>query len=298
MSPTSSNSSNSTLPSLSLERAHRARQSTAINARLKPRSLISTKPSRGPWRIEEDRQLIELVRRYGPCHWSSIAAYLPHRSGKQARERWINQLNPALKKKNWTANEDRTILQAHRSLGNKWSAIANMLPGRTDNSVKNRFNSTLRRAIRDRTAVRGELHIDDVVESLHARAFAVAEECAVAQAPRCTQEAGGKNWPLARLPALLGKGRERSEDESSEQTYTMSPLSSLDSGSMDARVTASFGDGAAAVRTPSVRPWTEYRGHAHWYRATEVRHEVNNGAQQMTLPRTSNSLMRPRFYGA
>lgn len=131
------------------------------------------KTSRGPWRVEEDQLLLQLVRRYGPCHWSAIAAHLPHRSGKQARERWMNQLNPSLKKKNWSAQEDRTILCSHARLGNKWSAIANLLPGRTDNSVKNRYNSTLKRAIRDRasTVPEASITVDEILDSLHARPF-------------------------------------------------------------------------------------------------------------------------------
>lgn len=88
------------------------------------------------------------MSRYGACHWSTIAAFLPQRSGKQARERWINQLDPTLKKKNWTVNDDRVILSLHARVGNKWSSIAPLLEGRTDNAVKNRFNSTLKRAVR------------------------------------------------------------------------------------------------------------------------------------------------------
>lgn len=130
-----------------------------------------SKSSRGPWKLEEDRLLAELVSRYGPCHWSVIAAHFPNRTGKQARERWTNQLNPKLKKKNWSPEEDYTILVLRTQLGNKWSTIAGMLPGRTDNSVKNRFNSTLQRAIRDITTKSGirEVTIDDVLNSLHSR---------------------------------------------------------------------------------------------------------------------------------
>ncbi|CDF39437.1 unnamed protein product [Chondrus crispus] len=85
----------------------------------------------------------------------------------------MNQLNPTLKKKNWTAYEDRTILRLHATLGNKWSAIAQVLPGRTDNSVKNRYNSTLKRAIKERGLTPNNFHIDRFVENLHARHFAV-----------------------------------------------------------------------------------------------------------------------------
>lgn len=116
---------------------------------LAPELPKSGSGSRGPWRANEDCLLRELVHRFGPCNWSTIATYLPHRSGKQARERWINQLNPSVKKKNWSPADDRMILSMHSRIGNKWSAIALLLTGRTDNAVKNRFNSTLKRAMRE-----------------------------------------------------------------------------------------------------------------------------------------------------
>lgn len=133
----------------------------------------TTRNSRGPWRVEEDRLLTELVKQYGPCQWSTIAAYLPNRTGKQTRERWMNQLNPALKKKNWSAEEDRLILVLRSEIGNKWSTIASMLPGRTDNSVKNRFNSTLQRAIRHISAKSGtdKMSIEAVIHSVHGSGF-------------------------------------------------------------------------------------------------------------------------------
>lgn len=134
------------------------------------------KPIRGPWRIEEDRLLIQLVELYGARQWSRIATHFPNRTGKQARERWMNQLNPDLKKKNWTAEEDRIILRAHASLGNKWSAIANLLPGRTDNSVKNRFNSTLKRAMKERSVTTQTLDVEQFVQALHAKPFLVGHE--------------------------------------------------------------------------------------------------------------------------
>ncbi|KAM0071143.1 putative transcription factor MYB-HB-like family [Helianthus debilis subsp. tardiflorus] len=107
--------------------------------------------NKGAWTKEEDDRLIGYIRAHGEGCWRSLpkAAGLL-RCGKSCRLRWINYLRPDLKRGNFTEDEDELIIKLHSLLGNKWSLIAGRLPGRTDNEIKNYWNTHIRRKLLNR----------------------------------------------------------------------------------------------------------------------------------------------------
>ncbi|EPS69277.1 hypothetical protein M569_05492 [Genlisea aurea] len=107
--------------------------------------------NKGAWTKEEDDRLIAYIKANGEGCWRSLpkAAGLL-RCGKSCRLRWINYLRPDLKRGNFSQEEDDLIIKLHSLLGNKWSLIAGRLPGRTDNEIKNYWNTHIRRKLLQR----------------------------------------------------------------------------------------------------------------------------------------------------
>mmetsp|Transcript_18210 Transcript_18210/g.15871 ORF Transcript_18210/g.15871 Transcript_18210/m.15871 type:complete len:485 (-) Transcript_18210:963-2417(-) len=117
------------------------------------------KPSivKGAWTPEEDEKLVQWVETYGPNNWAQASKVIQGRSGKQCRERWNNSLKPDVKKGEWTRDEDEIIYDCYLKFGTCWSKMAKGLHGRSENSIKNRFYSTIRKINLDKKKAENNL---------------------------------------------------------------------------------------------------------------------------------------------
>ncbi|KAM7470140.1 hypothetical protein LguiA_008323 [Lonicera macranthoides] len=106
---------------------------------------------KGLWSPEEDEKLMKHINKYGHGCWSSVPKLAGlQRCGKSCRLRWINYLRPDLKRGTFSQEEENLIIELHAVLGNKWSQIAGQLPGRTDNEIKNLWNSSIKKKLKQR----------------------------------------------------------------------------------------------------------------------------------------------------
>lgn len=96
------------------------------------------------WSPEEDETIRKLMKKVGK-NWKLLAEMLGTKTGKQIRERFINKLDPKIKKEDWTDEEDRKIIELFSQIGRKWSEISKFLPGRPENKIKNRFYSYIQK---------------------------------------------------------------------------------------------------------------------------------------------------------
>ncbi|KAE9608446.1 hypothetical protein Lal_00030146 [Lupinus albus] len=105
---------------------------------------------KGPWTPEEDIILISYIQEHGPGNWRSIPKNAGlMRCSKSCRLRWTNYLRPGIKRGNFTDHEDKMIIHLQALLGNRWAAIASYLPERTDNDIKNYWNTNLKKKLKN-----------------------------------------------------------------------------------------------------------------------------------------------------
>ncbi|XP_075504108.1 transcription factor MYB102-like [Primulina tabacum] len=103
---------------------------------------------KGPWSQEEDQKLLDYIQKYGYGNWRTLPTNAGlQRCGKSCRLRWTNYLRPDIKRGRFSFEEEETIIRLHSILGNKWSLIAARLPGRTDNEIKNYWNTNIRKRL-------------------------------------------------------------------------------------------------------------------------------------------------------
>ncbi|KAJ7953430.1 transcription factor MYB39-like [Quillaja saponaria] len=103
---------------------------------------------KGPWTPEEDQKLTDYITKHGHGSWRALPKLAGlNRCGKSCRLRWTNYLRPDIKRGKFTEDEERIIINLHSVLGNKWSRIAALLPGRTDNEIKNFWTTHLRKKL-------------------------------------------------------------------------------------------------------------------------------------------------------
>ena len=96
------------------------------------------------WTEREDKELLQLIDKYGAKRWSYIASLMRHRRGKQCRDRYLNHLRPGIKTGEWSKEEELILVEGHKVLGTKWAALAKLLVGRPENAIKNHWHATLR----------------------------------------------------------------------------------------------------------------------------------------------------------
>ncbi|XP_050203789.1 transcription factor MYB3R-3 [Mercurialis annua] len=227
---------------------------------------------KGPWKKEEDDLIIKLVEQQGNNKkWSEVAKHVPGRIGKQCRERWHNHLNPDINRTPWSKEEEQILIKVHAIYGNKWAEIAKYLDRRTENSIKNHWNCSMRKKLESLSArdllqqnsivKAGRMNLDSVTHISRNIALGV-HSTTMAQPIEPTSDKGNFQFPSRE--AIFGKTENRtpaaacpSDVECRERTHVLSnSLDELQSATPSVPLTLS-------LCTPSVPDNNSKKGVNH-----------------------------------
>jgi Myb-like DNA-binding domain len=188
----------------------------------------SRKSGPKPWTKEEDNLLLNLVHTMQwPMKWTVVAHSLPDRTGKQCRERYVNHLNPRLKNSDWAPIEDATIFHLYNTIGSHWAKMSKIIPGRTDNGIKNRFHNIRRQYEREDTH---RLRLSNVEEYI--------DEVRHDRLRNFPEHMSGKSLSLWDMKCGIGIMAAQSILNGSSTCNTISGLTTLNRISSNAGVTA------------------------------------------------------------
>ncbi|KAM0851078.1 hypothetical protein ACQ4PT_052657 [Festuca glaucescens] len=236
---------------------------------------------KGPWTPEEDQKLLSYIEQQGHGCWRSLPAKAGlQRCGKSCRLRWTNYLRPDIKRGKFSLQEEQTIIQLHALLGNRWSAIATHLPKRTDNEIKNYWNTHLKKRLAkmgidpvthkprsDVTGGTGGGAEGAAAGAQHAKAAAHLSHTAQWESARLEAEAR-----LAREANLRALAASASSSSTSAQQYLPhhaahgldSPTSTLSFAEGAALASVLDAHGAAAASRAAMQPMQAYEEQNHW----------------------------------
>ncbi|KAG7023170.1 Transcription factor MYB35 [Cucurbita argyrosperma subsp. argyrosperma] len=160
---------------------------------------------RGLWTAEEDAKILAYVSKHGTSNWTSAPKKAGlRRCGKSCRLRWTSYLRPDLKHHNFTPQEEELIIRLHAAIGSRWAIIAQQLPGRTDNDVKNYWNTKLRKKL-------SEMGIDPVTHKPFSQIL--ADYGNIGGLPRSTNRIGSLNRDLKTSPYMKPEQHSNSAQE-------------------------------------------------------------------------------------
>ncbi|GAX29402.1 hypothetical protein FisN_16Hh158 [Fistulifera solaris] len=234
---------------------------------------------KGSWTPEEDSILLEMRKRYGR-KWAKIAQHLPGRQGKQCRERFVNHLDPELKKGEWTDDEEAILIAMHEHHGNRWANISKQLPGRSDNDVKNHWYSTIQRKF----AQHGK---DKLIQAAVAQVQMMQQMGSMPLQQQQAPSASAPHWPPAPYPPPHVAPHHSYQPPPPYGGYYPPPPPSQPGG-------ASHPEAGDSNRAPPPPPHMMYGGYAphpyyHPYGPPPVRHYPPPGLSETAIPSTGGN---------